>query len=84
MHKAMSDRIRIWIRTIGTMAAGAAIYALIAQLQPLAWGDIRKSQPDGVVRRSGAERSLDTLKEISQTLRKIDQRMERWERVAQK
>lgn len=82
MRKVETDRGRNWMRMIGAMALGALLYAFATQTQLPAVAGPQQRAAQTPAYRSGAERSLEVLREISATLKRIDGRMENWERMA--
>jgi len=73
---------RVWIRTILAMVAGAALFASTASWRDATAQGRIYGKPAPTIRKSGAERSADLLKEISATLNRIDGRLERLENAA--
>ena len=82
MRKAALPFDRTLMRTIGAMALGVVLMASLSSWAGAQAGG-RKKTP-ATPHLSGAERSLIVLKEISAKLTRIEGRLERLERIANK
>ncbi len=84
MQKAKPRVGRTWMRTLCAMAAGAALYAASSGVMETIAIARDRTTSQAPVYRSGAERSVVLLSEISATLKRMDGRLERLEKAALK